>query len=91
MVNVICTTKYNYTIHKIVNRGEYQVNKKHPFVNMGLIGLSITIVLNLFNQIVLDIGSGVWWSLWFPIYLVWLVFLVIGIGLSKKNKSNSGE
>ncbi len=67
------------------------MNKKHPFVNMGLIGLSITIVLNLFNQIVLDIGCGVWWSLWFPIYLVWFVFLVIGIGLSKKNKSNSGE
>jgi len=36
------------------------MNKKHPFVNMGLIGLSITIVLNLFNQYVLGIGGGVW-------------------------------
>jgi len=90
-VNVISTIKNNYPVHKIVEYGEYQVNKKHPFVKMGLIGLSITIVLNLFNQYVLDVGGGVWWSVWFPIYLVWFVFLVIGIGLSKKNKSNSGE
>ncbi len=67
------------------------MNKKHPFVKMGLIGLSITIVINLFNQYVLSVGDEVWWSLWFPIYLVWFVFLVIGIGLSKKNKSKSGE
>ncbi len=67
------------------------MNKKHPFVNMGLIGLSITIVLNLFNQYVLGIGGGVWWSLWFPIYSVWFVFLVIGIGLSKKNSANAGK
>ncbi len=67
------------------------MNKKHPFVKMGLIGLSITIVINLFNQYVLSVGDGVWWSLWFPIYLVWFVFLVIGIGLSKMNRSKSGE
>jgi len=65
------------------------VNKKHPFVKMGLIGLSISIVLNLFNQYVLAVGGEAWWSMWFPIYLVWFVFLVIGIGLSKKNKSNT--
>ena len=66
------------------------MNKKHPFVKMGLIGLSISLVLNVFNLYVLGVGGEAWWSLWFPSYLVWLIFLVIGIGLSKKNKSNPG-
>ncbi|MCH8127167.1 hypothetical protein IIC38_14615 [candidate division KSB1 bacterium] len=67
------------------------MNRKHPFVKMGLIGFSIIIVLNLFMQYVLGVGGESWWSAWFPFYLVWLVFLVIGIGLSKKNKRNPGE
>ncbi len=67
------------------------MNKKHPFVKIGLIGFSIILVLNLFMQYVLDVGGESWWSAWFPFYLVWLVFLVIGLGLSKKNKSKPGE
>jgi hypothetical protein len=62
------------------------MNKKHAFVVMGLIGLSITLILNLFNQYVLGIGGDAWWSVWLPNYLVWFVFLVIGIGLSNKKK-----
>ena len=65
------------------------MNRKHPFATMGLIGLLITLVLNLFNHFVLGVGGGAWWSLWFPGYLVWSVFLVIGIGFSKKNGTNS--
>ncbi len=67
------------------------MNKKHPFIKMGLIGLSISLVLNIFIQYVLGVGGEDSWSVWFPIYLVWLVFLVIGIGLSKKNKSKPEE
>ncbi len=62
--------------------------KKHPFVLMGSTGLAISLVLNLLNQYVLGVGGDAWWSAWFPLYLVWLVFLVIGVGLSRKKPSN---
>ena len=64
------------------------MNKKHPFVKMGLIGLSISLVLNVFNLYVLGVGGEAWWSLWFPSYLVWLIFLVIGIGLEQPKRRN---
>ena len=68
-----------------------QMNKKSSFIRMGLIGLTISFVLNLFNYYVLGVGGENWWSVWFPTYSVWFVFLIIGIGLIIKNKSNSGK
>ncbi len=62
--------------------------KKHPFVLMGSTGLSISLVLNLFNRYVLGVGGDAWWSAWFPLYVVWFVFLVIGVGLSRKKPNN---
>ena len=58
------------------------MNKRHQFIIMGLIGLSITLVLNIFMTVVLGVGGEAWWS-WWPYYIVWLVLLVIGLGLSK--------
>ena len=63
------------------------MNNKHPFVTMGLIGFLITLALNIFNHFVLGVGGDAWWSLWFPGYVVWFVFLVIGVGLSRKNRT----
>jgi hypothetical protein len=65
------------------------MNKKHPFVAMGVVGISISLVLNLFNQFVLGVGSGAWWSVWFPTYIVWVVFLASGIRLSKHRKTDA--
>ena len=67
------------------------MNKHHAFVKMGLLGLFINIILNLFMSFVVDIDSDVWWSAWFPIYMVWVVFLIIGIGLSRKNNGAHAE
>ena len=61
------------------------MNKKHPFVNMGSIGLIVTAALNLFNVYVLGVGGATWWSAWFPLYVVWFTFLIIGMGLSAKD------
>ena len=60
------------------------MNKKHPFIMMGTIGLAVTAALNLFNVYVLEVGGDSWWSAWFPLYAVWITFLTIGIGLSAK-------
>ena len=67
------------------------MNKKNTYVRMGLIGLSISFVLNVINYYVLGVAGDDWWSRWFPSYLVWFVFLIIGIGQIKKKKSNSGK
>ena len=50
---------------------------------MGLIGLAITIVLNLVALLILkktsaEYFSDKWWSYWFPSYIVWLIFTTIG-------------
>ncbi len=63
---------------------------KHYFVKMGSIGLVVVLALNLFNQYVLGVGTGAWWSVWFPAYIVWFVFLAIGLGLSKKEEPKTG-
>jgi len=80
------TDNFNYDTDELI-----QMNKKSSFIRMGLIGLSISFVLNLFNYYVLGVGGENWWSVWFPTYSVWFVFLIIGIGLIIKNNSNSGK
>ena len=51
---------------------------------MGLTGLAITISLNLFALFYLkkaaaEYFSDKWWSDWFPSYIVWLTFTIIGV------------
>ena len=54
-----------------------------PFKATGLLGLAITIALNLialllFKKASAEFFSDKWWSDWFPAYIVWLVFTTIG-------------
>ena len=55
------------------------------FLHLGLIGIGGTILLNyvgivLFQRDAAPFFSEGWWSTWFPSYLVWLVFLIVGLG-----------
>jgi len=59
---------------------------------IGLVGLTITIVLNLVALLMLkkasaEYFSDVWWSDWFPVYMVWLVFTIIGFASCCRQKS----
>ena len=65
--------------------------KTHPFLVIGSMGLAITAVLNLFNTFILNAGGETWWSAWFPLYAVWFTFLIIGLGLTQKGKTDSVE
>lgn len=61
---------------------------------IGLFGLSIVFIVNLFGifalkQVAAEFFSNQWWSTWFPAYIVWLVFLIIGIGTSYKKVSSN--
>jgi len=50
---------------------------------LGLFGLTLTIILNLFamlslKQVSAAFFSGKWWSDWSPGYLLFLTFAIIG-------------
>ena len=69
-------------------------NRKNiNFYLIGGIGFIIIFTLNLFGKFVLAKDAAVffseqWWSSWFYSYIVWVVFLIIGVGVSfKKNVS----
>lgn len=60
-------------------------------VKLGVIGLSITLAINLFGLLVLrqaaaQFFTGDWWSVWFPSYLAWLVVTLIGVGRERSGK-----
>ena len=53
-------------------------------LRLGLIGLSITLAINLFGFFVLRQAAarfltGEWWSAWFPSFIVWLVITITGL------------
>ena len=54
-------------------------------LRLGLIGLSITLALNVFGVLVLrQVAAQVfidgWWSVWFPSFIVWFVIAMSGLG-----------
>ncbi len=58
----------------------------------GLIGLAVQLVINL---VVLALGKTVffseqWWSDFFPGYVVWFVFAVIGLA-GARGKNSTGQ
>ena len=59
-------------------------NTYRTFRTMALIGLGIQILINLLAMIALKreaatFFSQEWWTVWFPGYMVWFVFLIIGL------------
>jgi len=56
---------------------------------MGITGLAIVILLNLFGNLHMRQPAAVpfqtsWYSTWLPSYILWFVFL--SVGLAKRNK-----
>ena len=53
-------------------------------LRVGLIGLSITLAINLFGFLVLRQAAARfltddWWSVWFPSFIVWLSITIMGL------------
>jgi hypothetical protein len=53
-------------------------------LTFGLIGLSITLALNLVGSLVLRQAAARfftddWWSVWFPTFIVWTVITITGL------------
>jgi len=54
-------------------------------LRLGLIGLSITLALNVFGVLVLGqaaarVFTDGWWSVWFPSFIVWFVIAMSRLG-----------
>jgi hypothetical protein len=70
-----------------------KINMK-SFKITGLVGLAITIVLNLVALLVLkrasaEYFSDQWWLYWFPLYMVWLVFIIFGFASCCRKKPDA--
>lgn len=55
-------------------------------VKLGVIGLSITLVLNLLDGA--RPFTADWWSRWFLSYVVWLIVLLLGVKSQPPHHTN---
>jgi uncharacterized membrane protein len=78
----------------ILNKRDMQA--MNTFTKMGLIGLSAQALINvvallLFKKDAAQFFTDQWWSLWFPTYTVWLVFLIVGLAGGGQKKSSPDD
>ena len=63
----------------------------------GLVGFAATIIPNsilrlAFPDIFPAFFTGSWWYMWFPLYVVWLGLIVLGMsGFARKDDNRSTE
>ena len=53
-------------------------------LNIGIIGFAALLALNLLayfslHQSAAELFESSWWSTWAPSYLIWLVFIAVGL------------
>ena len=63
---------------------------------IGIMGTLIALLGNIFAIFVLDkpaatFFSSDWWSQWFPAYIVWPTFLILGFVFRAKANSSTGS
>ena len=63
----------------------------NTFTIIGLTGLVIQLAINGTAWLVLkkpeaEFFAGDWWTYWFPAYVVWGVFLTVGLAQAGKKK-----
>ena len=56
----------------------------NTFTTLAVVGLAVHASINLvamfvFKKAAAEFFSEPWWSAWFPSYIVWFVFLVVGL------------
>lgn len=66
----------------------------HPLLRVALIGLAITLVMNLLGIFVFHRAAAVffteqWWSTWSPSWIVWIVLTIAGLGASSRSRPTS--
>jgi hypothetical protein len=65
--------------------------KNSNYLILGVVGFVIVLALNCYANIFLAQPAAIpfqssWYSTWFPNYIIWFVFLSIGIAKYSRNK-----
>ena len=65
-------------------------------LRLGLIGLAIAVGINVIVRVVFkppgaEFFSSDWWTVWFPTYLVWIIFAIIGAGRKCRQRCGGGN
>ena len=60
------------------------MKSKNTFFALGVVGITITALLNLFLATVLNLDVSNWWVY----YIVWIVFLTIGLAHKAEENKN---
>jgi hypothetical protein len=68
------------------------MTQSNALLRLGLIGLSITLVLNLLGDFGFHRSTALfftehWWTSWFPSWIVWVVLTIIGLGARRQAKA----
>lgn len=60
------------------------------FLILSLTGAGATALANLIVWLAgvaaATPGTAIWWSSWFPLYIVWMVFAIIGMGQGRNRR-----
>jgi hypothetical protein len=91
-VSVWLTAKWqgrNFSTLEMLKLCNNMKSFKRIGLRLGLTGLSIGLVLNLlavfvFHRTSAHFFTSPWWNAWFPNYLVWFVFAIIGFASRKR-------
>lgn len=63
------------------------MKRKNPFLIIGLTGFVVTTTLFIAFMAGGLTDGRQFWMLWFPSYLVWVVFIVIGLAQGRSRTS----
>jgi len=67
--------------------------KLNYFLYIGLLGFIVVFCMNLFSLYIIKKESAIflnknWYSDWFPNYIVWFVFIIIGLIIEYNRKKD---
>ncbi len=70
----------------------------NKFLVIGLTGLAVVFLVNIVMVLIAQttgtiVSASNWWDIWFPIYIVWITFLTIGLGRRNigRNRRDRGD
>ena len=64
------------------------MKRKSPFLLIGLTGFLVTTVLFIAFMAGGLTSGREFWMLWFPSYLVWVVFMIIGMAKGRQRENS---
>jgi len=73
--------------------GNDREKKSNYLLYMGLLGFIVVLCMNLYSLYIIKKESAIflnenWYEQWFPNYLVWFIFIIIGLVIEYNRKKD---